>query len=647
MRVVKNCPEDVCFRFFCEQRYAELVETAIIVFYIELDTLFTVSVSMKFSAFLSFLVTLLLFGCKDEGSVTVPINPNVTVDKVYGVGINQKAIVSWEVASTSLATRLRMYRHTNPVFSLDNAVLIAEINLLSMSLRPSFVVDSVLTNGTTYYYTIVPEALDPDGGIKKGNDKTTAIIPFDPASIPTDQIIYSQHIQPIFNGGCAMHGCHEGGTSGHNTLQKSAHGGSEFSLASWAEVMEGTDDVAQVVPYRALKSHLIQHVNTDTTVAPTAVPSMPPGFTFPTELRDLLIRWINDGAKNDGGSVAYSSMPARGRAYVTNQGEDITAVIDLDKNKVARYITTGVENSSTSSVQSPHNVVVDWQNQYYYVNLIGGSKLLKFRVSDNVKVGELATGLFSPAQVALSRNGDTAYVTNFENARKNISIVNTTTMTKIADVGNDAMLKPHGVSITPDFKYVIVMNSFSDNITVIQTSDNSIVKTVPLSGNVPVLPIGYLYQYEPYQATITADSKFAYITCRKTNEVRVLDLVQLKIIDSIQVGTFPLIPAITPDGQYVFVANRNSNSVSAINTATNKVEYTIESVGVEPHGIAVSKDGQFVYVSCENLSVSDPPHHPTTGGKQVSFLKIIDVAKRVVVASLELGNYGAGVAVTH
>ncbi len=589
-----------------------------------------------------------LLGCKDEGSITFPTDPNVTLSKVYGVGINQKAIISWEVESSSLATRMMVYRHSVPAYIEGNANRIAEINLLSTAPVRSFIVDSSLSNGSTYYYTIVPEAVDADGGMKRGEYKTTAIIPFDPASIPTDQIKYSEHIQPIFNGGCAIHGCHEGVVTQINkTMHKSNHGGSDFSLSTWGGALLGTDDVPQIVPYRARKSHLIQHLNDDTTVAPVAQPSMPPGFAFPTELRDLLIRWIDDGAQNDDGTVAYSSMPTRGWGYVTNQGEDLTAVINLDKNKIARYITTGVENTSTAPPQAPHNVTVDWQNQYYYVNLIGGSKLLKFRVYDNAKVGELTTGLSSPAQVALSKYGDTAYVTNFENAKTNISLVATSSMTKISDIGSPAMLKPHGVSITPDFKYVLVMNSLSDNVSVIQTSDNSIVTTVPVSGKVPALPVGYVYQFEPYQAAITPDSKFAYITCRKSGEVRVLDIGQMKIIDSITAGTFPLIPAVTPDGEYVFVANRNSNSVSAINTALRKTEYTIDSVGVEPHGIAVSRDGMFLYVSCENIGVSEPPHHPTVGGKKVGFVKIIEIAKRTVVASLEVGNFGSGMAVTH
>ncbi len=587
------------------------------------------------------MLALSIFGCKQNTSIIGNTNSVGSVDKIYGVGFNKKAAIGWEAVSSSI-TQLGVYRHLNPSFSYETSERIATV---SISVRSGFV-DTALVNGITYYYTVVPEQVQSDGSVMAGlNSLKIALTPSDHSTLSGDQIIYSQHIQPIFTSGCAVEGCHEG--MEHNALNKSLHGGSELKLDSWANTMNGTDGIAQIVPYRASRSHLLHHINSDTLISPMALPSMPAGFPFPAELRDLVIRWINNGAKNDDGSVAYTAPPTRGWAYVTNQGEDLTAVIDLDRNKISRYITTGVDNTNAAPPNAPHNIAVDRQNQFYYVNLIGGSKLQKFRVSDNVKVGELATGLNSPAQVALTKNGDTAYVSNFENAKTNITVVNTISMTKLMDVGNSAMLKPHGISITPDFKYVLVSNSLSDNVTVIQTSDNSIIKTIPISGNVPSLPVGYAYQYEPYQSTVTPDNNYAYVTCRKSGEVRVIDLNQLKVIDSIKAGTFPLIPAVTPNGAYVFVTNRNTNSVSAINTTTRKIEYTIADVGVEPHGIAVSKDGKFLYVSCENLGISEPPHHATTGGKKPSFLKVIDISQRAVVASLELANFGSGLAVTN
>lgn len=606
---------------------------------------------MKKISFQFLVVLILLAGCKDEGSITDPTDPDVTVSAIYGVGVDQKAILSWEITAVSHATRLMIYRHTTPAFTEGNAVHIAEINLLSMAPTLAYIVDSSLSNGTKYQYTIVPEALESDGGIKRGEHKTTSIIPFDPASVPTNQIQYSEHIQPIFNGGCAMHGCHEGEAgSVHHKFQKTSHGGSEFSLTSWANALSGTDDVAQIVPYRARKSHIIQHLNRDTAVAPAAQPSMPPGFQFPEELRDLLIRWIDDGAKNDDGTTAYSTMPSRGRLYVTNEGEDITAVVDLDQHKIGRFITTGVNNVLTNTRQAPHNVVVDWQNNYYYVNLINAGKILKFSVSDNQKVNELTSGVTSPAQIALSKNSDTAYVTNFFSSNGingKISIVNTQSMTVIGEVGSPAMSAPHGVSITPNFRYIIVSNAGSDNVTVVNSSDMSIEKIIPLSGNVPALPIQYSARFEPYQSVITPDNRYVYVTCRKSNEVRVIDLNQWKVIDSITVGLRPLVPSISPDGQFVFVPNRNSHSVSIISTATPTDVKTIDSVGVEPHGSAVSKDGKYLYVSCENIGLTDPPHHPTAGGIGTGFVKIIDIASRAVVKSLEVGYWAAGIALTN
>jgi YVTN family beta-propeller protein len=586
-------------------------------------------------------LVIVLTGCTDEAAVDDSANAVGSVERIYGVGYNRTAAVGWAFSSAEIV-RFGVYRHATGVFSPDQATRIATIPVSS---KPG-IIDTGLVNGTQYFYTVVPELMKDDGSYIAGRGtKMIIITPNNNGTLTTDQIVYSQHIQPLFTSGCAVHGCHGGDALAKRS--KALHGGSEFDLSSWTTALNGTDEIAQIVPYRSLKSHIIQHLNSDTTVAPAAQPSMPPGFAFPAELRDLLIRWIDNGAKNDNGAVAYTTTPVRGWAYVTNQGEDLTAVIDLDKNRIARYVTTGVTNTAVAPPQAPHNAVVDRNNEFYYINLIGGSKLLKIRVADNTKAGELTTGLSSPAQVALTRNGDTAYVSNFENAKTNITVVNTVTMTKIADIGSPAMLKPHGVSITPDYQMVVVANSLSDNITLVRTSDHSIVATIPVSGSVPALPVSYTYQFEPYQSVITPDSKFAYVTCRKSGEVRVIDLAQKKVIDSIKVGTFPLIPAIAPAGDYVYVANRNSNSVSAIKTATRTLEYTVANVGVEPHGIAVSKDGKFVYVSCENLGISEPPHHATAGGKKPSFLKVIDIATRTVTASLELGNFGSGMALTN
>jgi len=49
--------------------------------------------------------------------------------------------------------------------------------------------------------------------------------------------------------------------------------------------------------------------------------------------------------------------------------------------------------------------------------------------------------------------------------------------------------------------------------------------------------------------------------------------------------------ALTPDGKKLYVANARSNDVSVIRTHELRVERTIEGVGLEPRGVAVTNDG--------------------------------------------------------
>ncbi|MFZ0052785.1 MAG: YncE family protein, partial [Desulfobaccales bacterium] len=62
------------------------------------------------------------------------------------------------------------------------------------------------------------------------------------------------------------------------------------------------------------------------------------------------------------------------------------------------------------------------------------------------------------------------------------------------------------------------------------------------------------------------------------------------------VGKNPRRVVIMPNGSEVYVSNRGDNTVSIINTKTNKVIKQINNVGKEPEALAISKDGKRVYV---------------------------------------------------
>jgi len=141
------------------------------------------------------------------------------------------------------------------------------------------------------------------------------------------------------------------------------------------------------------------------------------------------------------------------------------------------------------------------------------------------------------------------------------------------------------------------------------------------------------------------------VTCRVSNEVRVFHVPTRSLLKVIPVGPSPLIPDITPDGRFLYVPNRGtgsspSRSVSVIRTSDLTETIRIENISVEPHGVAVSKDGKYAYVACENVNSPVAPHHPVIGLKTPGIVAVIDVSTNRVIKRIEVGAFAAGIAIT-
>jgi YVTN family beta-propeller protein len=90
----------------------------------------------------------------------------------------------------------------------------------------------------------------------------------------------------------------------------------------------------------------------------------------------------------------------------------------------------------------------------------------------------------------------------------------------------------------------------------------------------------------------------AYITNIGDNTVSVINTATNKVTATIPVGRGPVGVAVTRNGSKVYVTNANEpdiGTVSVIDTATNTVTATI-FVG-SPAGVAVTPDGSKVYVT--------------------------------------------------
>ncbi len=129
--------------------------------------------------------------------------------------------------------------------------------------------------------------------------------------------------------------------------------------------------------------------------------------------------------------------------------------------------------------------------------------------------------------------------------------------------------------------------------------------------------------------SIVGASPFAYITNAESDNISVIDTATNKVTATISVGSNPIGVVIDPNGTKIYVVNAYSNDVSIIDTATNKITATVP-VGSSPQGIAVSPNGTKVYVANHNSNN----------------VSVIDTSANTVVSTLNTGKYPEGVAVS-
>ncbi|MGC8568125.1 MAG: YncE family protein, partial [Candidatus Micrarchaeia archaeon] len=229
------------------------------------------------------------------------------------------------------------------------------------------------------------------------------------------------------------------------------------------------------------------------------------------------------------------------------------------------------------------------------------------QVVDSIYMGaELVNGggyylALEPTSVAITPNGDYAYVTAFGN-KGNVSVINITTNHIIAHINLNDASNVYDVAISPngDYAYVTTYNG-TGSVFVISTATNKILTDI-------------LGLYDPRGLVVTPNGNYVYVADSEslTNPIKIISTSTNQVIGG--TGDYAAAAvdslAITPNGNYVYIPSSNlgwnsyPNNVSVINTATNKVVAEIPGFN-SPSGIAVTPNGNYVYVTnTDNDSVS-------------------------------------------
>jgi YVTN family beta-propeller protein len=141
---------------------------------------------------------------------------------------------------------------------------------------------------------------------------------------------------------------------------------------------------------------------------------------------------------------------------------------------------------------------------------------------------------------------------------------------------------------------------------------------------------------EPTGLALTNDGALLYVTCAgPQGKICVIDTRQAKLLRTLPAGHTPTAPALSPDGEFLYVCNRFGNEVSVINTREGKQVTEILALR-EPVAAAITPDGKWLYVG--NLL----PHGPAKADSVACNVSVIDAGKNAFDRDIPLPNGSTG-----
>ncbi|MFN2449295.1 MAG: GH92 family glycosyl hydrolase [Candidatus Baltobacteraceae bacterium] len=114
---------------------------------------------------------------------------------------------------------------------------------------------------------------------------------------------------------------------------------------------------------------------------------------------------------------------------------------------------------------------------------------------------------------------------------------------------------------------------------------------------------------EPRDAVFSPDGRFLYVADRAGQSLAIVDTAN-ESVTFVKVGQSPNGTAVSPDGKTVWVANYDDSTIQAIDVATRRAGKPI-AVGMNPRWIAVAPDGRMLYVSNQNGNTVTPVALPS------------------------------------
>lgn len=346
-------------------------------------------------------------------------------------------------------------------------------------------------------------------------------------------------------------------------------------------------------------------------------------------------------------SVTFAQPESSYWVYVANESSDLVSRVRFgpDGATLEDDVPVGI---MPADLDGAHGLSVAPDGRHFYVSLAHGTpfgKLWKFETGTGELADSTTLGLF-PATIGITPDGAMAFVANFnlhgDPVPSSVSAVFLPPMVELARI--ETCVKPHGsrVNHAGTFHYSVCVGddqlveisverlAVSRRLHLQPGSERLLRSSAPETGSAKE-PASVDGRCGPTWVAPGPDDRFLYVACNAHGDVLEIDAQSFSVARRFQADSGPYNLAVTPDGRQLVVTNKGARSVSVFDLESGRETARIETSEPITHGVAVSPDSRYAFVSNESIGAT-----PGT-------VDVIDLAVLERVASVRVHHQPGGI----
>ena len=329
--------------------------------------------------------------------------------------------------------------------------------------------------------------------------------------------------------------------------------------------------------------------------------------------------------------------------YVASESDDTVSLLKFDGNNINEEERIDVGFYPTE-IEGPHGITVDPNGKFWYITLAHGNpygKIVKYSTEDNTALDQTTLGLF-PASMQVSKITGFIYCVNFnlhgDMKPSSVSVIDAETMTEITKIKTGSM--PHGSRISKDGlkQYSVAMMSgelfeidaLSLNVSrKLDLENHSLMDHSKMNMGNDKMKHSLV---KPTWVIPHPNKSLAYVAGNGSNEIIEINLNKWEITKRIKIEKNPYNIEISPNGKFMVATLKGNGKTAIWDLNTGNLIKLIKNSTSVPHGVAISSDSKYAFVSVEGK------------GGEPGIVDVIDLNELLLIDKVEVGKQAGGIA---